>query len=410
MRVLHVIPSVAPVRGGPSQAVLQLVGALNQRGIHAEIAATNDNGPELLDIPLGRCIEFSGAPVWFFQRFSPKMKTVREFAFSAALTKWLWRNIPKYDLVHVHACFSYACTIAMFIARRKQLQYVVSPHGLLCNWSMQQSVLRKTIYLAAVERSNLNASAGIEYATDQELAEAEPLQFKSSSFVVPFGIDLPELLSEARQELRARLKVPQDEPVILFLSRLHPKKGLEYLFAGLEIIAARRFSLVVAGSGSVEYEAELRCRIDSSPLKGRVHFVGFARDQFKQILLQGADLFALTSHSESFAIAAMEAMAAGTPALVTPGVPLASIIEKFNTGWVSPLEPAAIASAIRSVLDSALNIDVIRARRERCLSLAANFSWEHIAARMEDVYDSVMNRRQPPSFELNQESLILTGR
>ena len=73
---------------------------------------------------------------------------------------------------------------------------------------MQQSVLRKTIYLAAVERSNLNAPAGIEYATDQELAEAEPLQFKSSSFVVPFGIDLPELLSEARQELRARLEIP----------------------------------------------------------------------------------------------------------------------------------------------------------------------------------------------------------
>ena len=82
--------------------------------------------------------------------------------------------------------------------------------------------------------------------------------------------------------------------MILFLSRLHPKKGLEYLFAGLEMIARRRFSLVVAGSGSVEYEAELRCKIDNSPLKGRVHFVGFARDQFKQILLQGADLFALT--------------------------------------------------------------------------------------------------------------------
>ena len=160
--------------------------------------------------------------------------------------------------------------------------------------------------------------------------------------------------------MRARIKVPQDEPVILFLSRLHPKKGLEYLLAGLEIIAGRRFSLVVAGSGSAGYEAELRCRIDNSSLKGRVHFVGFAQDQFKQILLQGADLFALTSHSESFAIAAMEAMAAGTPALVTPGVPLASMIEQFDTGWVSPLEPTAIASVIASVLDSSVNTDAAR--------------------------------------------------
>ena len=400
MRVLHVIPSVAPVRGGPSQAVLQLVRALNQQGVDAEIVATDDNGPELLDLPLESRIEFSGVPVWFFRRFSPNVDAVREFAFSASLTKWLWCNIRKYDLLHVHAFFSYASTVAMMIARRRQVPYLVRPLGLLCAWSLKQSALKKKIYLTLIERSNLNRSRGLEYTAVQELEEAAVLRLKAPSFVLPFGIDLPELLPEAREKLRARIKVPQDEPVILFLSRLHPKKGLEYLFAGLEMIARRRFSLVVAGSGSMEYEAELRCKIDNSPLKGRVHFVGFARDQFKQILLQGADLFALPSHSESFAIAAMEAMAAGTPVLITPGVPLAALVEKFDTGWVTSLGPAAIALALATALNAATDPNTVRARGQRCRMLAANFSWEHIATLMEGVYRSILERRPPQSFKL----------
>ena len=132
------------------------------------------------------------------------------------------------------------------------------PLGLLCTWSLKQSALKKKIYLTQWRGRISITSRGIEYTAEQELDEASRIAFKSASFVLPFGIDLPELLPEARQELRARIKVPQDEPVILFLSRLHPKKGLEYLFAGLEMIAGRRFSLVVAGSGSAEYEAELR--------------------------------------------------------------------------------------------------------------------------------------------------------
>jgi glycosyltransferase involved in cell wall biosynthesis len=410
MRVLHVIPSVATVRGGPSQAVLQLVGALNQRGVDAEIVATNDNGPELLDLPLESRIEFSGAPVWLFRRFSPNLNALREFAFSATLTKWLWRNVHRYDLVHVHAFFSYASTAAMLIARERQVPYLVRPLGLLCAWSLKQSALKKKIYLTLVERSNLNQSRGIEYTSLQELEEAAGLGLRAPSFVLPFGIDVPELLPSARQELRARIKVPHDEPVILFLSRLHPKKGLEHLLAGLEIIVHQRFSLVVAGSGSPGYEAELRCKIDKSPLKGRVHLVGFAQDQFKQVLLQGSDLFVLTSHSESFALAAMEAIAAGTPVLITQDVPLAPLVKKFHTGWVTSQQAAAIASVITSVLDAGFNTDAVRARSERCRNLAANFTWERIAARMEEVYVSVMNRRHPPSLDLGQLSVKLMAR
>ena len=176
MRVLHVIPSVGPLRGGPSQVVLEIVRSLNQTGVQAEIVATNDNGPGLLDVPLGAKTVFAQAPVWFFPRFSPRLSLVREFAYSTALTRWLGQNMDRYDLIHVHAFFSYASTAAMMMARRKNIPYLVSPHGLLCEWSLQQSASRKKLYLALIERRNLNGSAGLEYAAEQERAEAAPLR------------------------------------------------------------------------------------------------------------------------------------------------------------------------------------------------------------------------------------------
>ena len=161
------IPSVAPVRGGPSQAVLELVRALNDRGIAAEIATTNDNGPGVLEVPLGTRSEFSGAPVWFFRRFSPKVNAVREFAFSATLTKWLWCNIRNYDLVHVHAFFSYASTVAMMIARRRQVPYLVRPlWAALRLVASSKAPWKKKFILTLMEWVESKSSAGLEYTAD----------------------------------------------------------------------------------------------------------------------------------------------------------------------------------------------------------------------------------------------------
>src|SRR5579883_1414128 len=344
MRVLHIIPSVGSMRGGTSQAVLDMVKALRADNIDAEIATTNDNGDGLLEVPLQQRIEYKQVPIWFFLRFSPTVQAIREYAFSWQLTAWLWQNISQYDILHIHAIFSYASTMAMTIARYKNIPYIVMPHGLLCEWSLRQSPHRKEIYLKLIEKANLNNTQAVHLTSRQEQQEIFQLGLSAVNFVLPLGLFLPNQLTNARYRLRQYLNLPTDEPVILFVSRLHPKKGLDYLIPALGKLNHHRFTFVIAGSGSKEYEAQIESLLVSNKICNRTHFVGFVEGETKNIFMQGADLFALTSHSENFAVVVLEALAAGIPVLVTPGVALASVIQQNQLGYVAELDVSAIAS------------------------------------------------------------------
>jgi glycosyltransferase involved in cell wall biosynthesis len=402
MRILHVIPSVGPVRGGPSQAVLELVSAIRPLGVDAEIACTNDNGPDVLQVPTGSLMDYQGVPVRFFPRFSPSLRALREFALSAPLTRWLRGNLGHYDLIHVHAFFSYASSAAMFLARKCGQPYINRPSGLLGHWALKQSRLRKRAFLALMDRANLEKSAALEYTSELERDEAARLHLKPPAFVLPYGLDVPPLVTDAAARLRARFHIPEDEPVLLFLSRLHPKKGLHYLIEALGALPLQPFHLVIAGSGEPDYETSIREQVAQRALRHRVHFAGFAGGEDKQLLLQGADLFVLPSHSESFAIAALEAVAAGTPVLTTRDVPVALLVEKSGLGWVTGLQPSELALSVERALKQCrtLSRDAdFRARGRRLVE--RNFSWSIIAARTIEVYNAVLENRQPPSFELS---------
>ncbi|MGH8221662.1 MAG: glycosyltransferase, partial [Woeseiaceae bacterium] len=253
-------------------------------------------------------------------------------------------------------------------------------------------------FLAAIDRANLNGSRAVEFTTRQELVEAGDLGLRAPGFVLPFGINLPPRIDDARSRARRRLGLAPDEPLVLFLSRIHPKKGLVPLIEALETIAHRRFSLVIAGGGEPEHEAQVRERIARGPLAKRTHFPGFVQGDVKHELLQGADVFTLTSHSESFGIAVVEALAAGTPVVITEGVPLAGLVRGTATGWIPELSPASIAEAVEIALNQLGDGAAVDSRASRCRAVAAQFTWARLAGQLREVYDAVLAGKPLPSF------------
>lgn len=390
MKILHIIPSIATVRGGPTPATLELVRSLLRLGIDAEIVTTNDNGDELLDVQLNQRSEFEGIPVWFFSKafFDP----IKEFCFSSSLTKWLWKNINKYDLVHVHAVFSYPCTVAMTIARIKKIPYIVRPNGLLCTWSLQQSSLKKKIYMALIERANINCSDAIEFTSSLEQREVSCLALKAESFIVPYGISISPIISDARTRLRKLIQVDPNEPIILFLSRIHPKKGLEYLIPALGKLIDRPFTFILAGSGSEDYEVQINNLLSKHNLHKRTYLPGFVEGEAKELLLQGSDIFALTSYSESFGLAVLEGIASGLSIIVTPTIPLSTVIEQHQLGHVTDLKTDDIIAALETSLKELQNSTKVKNRKARSQQLIeTQYSWKNITLNLIKVYHSILD-------------------
>lgn len=390
MKVLHVIPSVSPLLGGPSQVVFDLVKALRESGVDAEIATTNDRGREILDVPLYQRIEYQQVPVWFLPRFSPPMK---EFIFSAALTGWLWQHLRDYQILHTHYLFSYASTCAGAIARWQKIPYTVRTIGQLAPWALAQSSLKKQIYTWLIERHNLNQAAAIHCTSAGEVEDVTNFGVETPKINLPLGVVPPTWLPAAKQQLREIYQIPPHMPIVLFFSRLHPKKRPDLLLEALSSLANENydFHLILAGTGEPDYCAYLQNLVASLNLVTRTSIPGFVAGKDKELLLQGADIFVLPSFSENFGVAVAEAMAAGLSVIITPGVQIAPEIAAAAAGIVVAGELAPLQEAIAQLLTNA------KLRQElgkNAINLVnSRYSWQAIAQNLASAYQAIIDRK-----------------
>ena len=391
MKVLHLIPSISPLRGGPSQAVLSMVAALRQQGVDASILTTNDHGPGVQGaMPLGRWHEQEAlgqaVPVLAFGRLNPPVRAVREFAIAPGFTHWLGKNARQYDLVHVHALFSCTTSIGMAQLRRQRLPYIQRTIGQLNRWSLSQSRARKQLFLKLVDRANLQGARALHFTSEAERQEAGDLHLATPSFVLPLGVPpLPQLTLD-RQVDRNTL----DPTRLLFLSRLHPKKQLPVLLDALAALKrshpSRSWQLDIAGDGDPEYLQHLKQHCNALGLNPQVIWHGFVAGAAKQQLLQQADWFVLPSASENFGIAAAEALMAGTPVLLSPGVALAADVQAAQAGIIC--EPTV--EALAACLEQCLEPPSLRIRQAARQLAEQQFSWSSISRQLIGHYEAAL--------------------
>jgi glycosyltransferase involved in cell wall biosynthesis len=389
VKVLHVIPSVAPRYGGPSKAIFEMCNALQEKGVELLVATTNADGESRLDVELGAPLRYQDVPTIFFSR-----QWSEAFKYSQPLSHWLNENVKHFDVVHIHAVFSHACLSAARASRKHHVPYIIRPLGTLDPWSLRQKSFRKRLMWQLAARRAMHDAAAIHYTTVEEQQLAERSLGLNHGVVIPLGIETGKLQDRAVEEIFPRRFSSIDKnPYILFLSRLHPKKNLELLLeVFLRLVKQPEFEawrLVIAGDGEAEYVNSLRKVVREREGNNHVLFTGWLDGEEKISALQNAALLALTSSQENFGLCVAEALACGVPAVISQQVNLAPDIERTGSGWVTDLEPDSLSH----VLTEALSNDDERKRRgNRGRDFVAHqFSWPNLVDDLIVLYHSISN-------------------
>lgn len=257
---------------------------------------------------------------------------------------------------------------------------------MLDDWTIAHNLAKKKLFLRLGGRRMYERAAAVHCTAAAELTQSQKWFPRGRGEVVPLFLDLDEFESLPGPD-PARTRWPvlaSGEPTVLFLSRIHVKKGLERLIDAVGQLHAEGLpaQLLIAGSGDPDYEASLRRHAE--PLGEHAHFLGFVSGIDRVSLLQAADVFALPSAQENFGYAMFEALAAGTPAVISREVDTWPELVESGGAAAVEREPPAIAAALRALLeDPAARADMGRKGRRWVLE---NLNPGAVVARYEDLY------------------------
>jgi glycosyltransferase involved in cell wall biosynthesis len=386
LRVLHVTPYFAPAfaYGGPPRSILGLCRGLLRAGVLVRVITTNAGGASRPALDVTEHAEYAGVPAQYLPLAPPR----RLFA-ARGMRRALAAALPRHDLVHVHGIWHLPGWLAGRAARRARRPYVLSPRGMLAAGALRHHGARKRVAYRAFARGHVAGAALLHAGSEEEARRLAELGVPAPVVTVPNGVEVPVEMPP-RGAVRRTLGLASDDPVVVFLGRIHPHKRLDLLAAAFAAVRAARPTarLVIAGPDEDGHRGALEPLF--AGLGSSVSWLGEVGEADKWRLLADADALVLCSRSESFGLSVLEGMAAGVPVVVTRTCPWEDVEREGCGLWVDH-DARAIADALVRVLGAR---DVRRAMGDRGRALArAKYSWDAVARTMADAYRAVLANR-----------------
>jgi glycosyltransferase involved in cell wall biosynthesis len=383
MRILHAISGIDPRNGGPTNALIGLAAAQVRAGLDVRVISTWQETDAHRSADR---LESLGVGVRMVGKAHGKLSR------HPALEKNLVAEVSQADVVHVHAMWEEIQHQACRVSQRLGKPYVFTPHGMLDPWNMRKSRLAKRFFLWLRMRKNLERAALLHYTTAIERDWVARMNLKPPTLVEPLGLDASQYRDlPPKGTFRAKCAGCEDgRPIILFLGRIHYGKGLELLVPALAKMKRQDATLVVAGPDFAGYRPTIDLLADVSHVAERIIYTGMIEGAEKLAALHDADLLAAPSYHENFGLAVIEALACGTPVVVSDQVNLHPDISAASVGGVVPLDADALARELDRWLDDE---SLRRAAASRAPAFVRErYDWDAIARRWVGHYERVLSK------------------
>jgi glycosyltransferase involved in cell wall biosynthesis len=394
MRILKVVQSYFPFqdRGGPVVKVRALAHGLAARGHQITVltadlgveGATNDTaGLKFERHPWGWRAEEHGVQTIYLT----SLARYRALTLNPHVIGFCRASISQFDLVHLYGLYDLLGPAASYFCRRRGVPYVIEPMGMYR--PIDRSFRLKRLWHAGLGDASWSHAARIIATSEMEAQELLEEGVSDKKVVLRYnGIDLgSSSMNRSKGSFRKKWGILPEEPMVVFLGRLIPRKGADVLIDAFAQACAERGRLIIAGpEGEPGYRAALEKRARDAGVESKVIFTGALYDQDKSALLMDADIFALPSRYENFANSAAEAIAFGVPVIITDFCGIRSLVNG-RAGLVVAPEKMELAKAINSLISDAGLYGKLKAG---CAEVTAQLGWDRLTEQMEGYYTQVL--------------------